>query len=272
MLYRYYHALKWRALKAFGIVRIFWDSHFWRKWLYATEPRTREAYKRFLAKISEHKPVFGDNAYIVHSYFTHHHFADSICAHLQTDFTLSKALSARNKTLKARISRTPDSVFLHIRRGDFLQSKHWQFKKLGSTYYNNAIDAIKSHITNPHIFIFSNDIAWCKAYFLNSLESSVRENVCFEFIEGNSETDAAQEMELMRSCKNAIIANSTFSWWAAYLINHTQKIVCMPNSWFHNHDTLPNDFMQCEGWKVIDDVWRSKPDGASKKSDTQHEA
>ncbi|WP_394953803.1 alpha-1,2-fucosyltransferase [uncultured Helicobacter sp.] len=239
--------------------RSFWNSHFWFKcgW-YATEPKTRKSYKRFLAKIAKHKPVFGDNTYIVHSYFQHHYFADSIYACLQADFTLDRALSPRNKTLQTKILHTPDSVFLHIRRGDFLESKHWQYKRLGSTYYNNAIDTIKSRITNPHIFIFSNDIAWCKTFFLNSLESGVRENMCFEFVEGNSETNAAEEMELMRSCKNAIIANSTFSWWAAYLINHTHKIVCMPNSWFYNHDTLPSNFLQCENWKIIDDVWRTK--------------
>ncbi len=227
-------------------------------WWYATEPKTRKSYEKFLARIAKDKPVFRGNTYIVHSYFVHHYFADSSVARLRTDFVLDKALSPHNKALQTKILHTPDSVFLHIRRGDFLESKHWQYRKLGSTYYNNAIDTIKSHLTNPHIFIFSNDIVWCKTYFLNSLESGVRENVCFEFVEGNGETNAADEMELMRSCKNAIIANSTFSWWAAYLIDNAHKIVCMPNSWFYNHDMLPSDFTQCEGWNMIDDIWRTR--------------
>ncbi len=61
------------------------------------------------------------------------------------------------------------------------------------------------------------------------LSDSCKEGVEFEFVANNGEDSAVQEMELMRSCQNAITANSSFSWWASYLIDNPRKIVVMPN-------------------------------------------
>ena len=76
----------------------------------------------------------------------------------------------------------------------------------------------KQNLLNPHIFIFSNDILWCEREFLAILSDEAK-----KFVKNNGEDSAVQEMELMRSCQNAIIANSTFSWWTGYLIDNPQK-------------------------------------------------
>ena len=167
------------------------------------------------------------------SYFDGYWFSLRYFKHLDStiraEFTLQTPLSPANANLKARILGTKDSVFLHIRRGDYLQLSDYYVNLCCGKYYEGAIRLIKSKLTKPHIFIFSNDIAWCEKEFLGILSDECKEGVEFEFVANNGEDSAAQEMELMRVCQNAIIANSTFSWWAGYLIDNPRKIVAMPN-------------------------------------------
>ncbi len=107
--------------------------------------------------------------------------------------------------------------------------------RLGKSYYERAFATLKQYIPNAHLFIFSNDIPYCKSHFTKKAASDEHistQGLEFSFIESNDEGKAAQEMELMRSCENAIIANSTFSWWAAYLIENPHKIVIAPSVFF----------------------------------------
>ena len=80
-------------------------------------------------------------------------------------------------------------------------------------------------IERPYIFVFSNDIEWCEKNLFSLVDFS---GCDVDFVKGNSEGNAAEEMELMRSCKHGIIANSTFSWWAAYLMDNSNKKIIMP--------------------------------------------
>ncbi|MGX2982573.1 alpha-1,2-fucosyltransferase [Helicobacter sp. 23-1045] len=149
------------------------------------------------------------------------------------EFTLKSPLSKANQTLKNRILNTQDSAFLHIRRGDYLAIENCANLCVGR-YYEGAISFLKKRVKNPHIFIFSNDILWCRAHFLATLSDETKAGVEFEFVANNGEGNAAQEMELMRACKHAITANSTFSWWAGFLMENPQKIVIMPNRYFND--------------------------------------
>lgn len=166
------------------------------------------------------------------SYFSGLHFLSPIFAkHLDSairaEFSLKTPLSHANANLKTHILNTQDSVFLHIRRGDFLNTDFVNLCE--GKYYDGAIRFIKSKLTKPHIFIFSNDIAWCEKNFFNILSDECKKGVEFEFVANNGEDSAVQEVELMRSCQNAITANSSFSWWASYLIDNPRKIVVRPN-------------------------------------------
>lgn len=161
-------------------------------------------------------------------YFQNVHYFHHIYDKIQKDFTLSAKLSPKNLEWQQKIISTPNSCFIHIRIGDYLDPKNWMFVKLGKTYYENAIKLIKSKIKKPHFFIFSNDIQWCEQNFLQSLDSEITQNTSFTFVKNNHEGNAIEEMELMRSCSHAIIANSTFSWWAAYLIKDSSKSIILP--------------------------------------------
>lgn len=138
-----------------------------------------------------------------------------------------------NKTAIDAIDNT-ESVFIHVRRGDYLSPK---FKDTFADictpeYYQHSIEIIKEKMYNPRFFVFSDDIDWC------------RENLKVDnatFIYWNTGVNSPIDMFLMSRCKGAIIANSTFSYWGAYL-GHRHKIVVYPKKWINGQKT-PNIFM-----------------------------
>ncbi len=113
-----------------------------------------------------------------------------------------------------------NSVSVHVRRGDYLSGN----KKLlfETDYYRNSIDYIYSKINEPLFVIYSDDIAWCKEYF-----SFVNGKVIYV----DNMPHAYYDMYLMSKCKHNIIADSSFSWWGAWLNNNADKIVLCPAKW-----------------------------------------
>ncbi len=126
-----------------------------------------------------------------------------------------------------------NSVSIHVRRGDYLRLPiilEWH-GVLDVEHYNNAIKLLKSKRDQPlKLYYFSDDPEWVEA------------NLCTiwpgEVISKNSQNTGIEEFYLMSQCKHNIIANSSFSWWAAWLNNHPEKIVIAPKNWFGN---APND-------------------------------
>lgn len=112
---------------------------------------------------------------------------------------------------------------------------------------------IKTRLGQPHIFIFSNDIEWCEKNLCNLLDFK---GCHIEFVKANGEGNAAEEMELMRACKHAVIANSTFSWWASYLIDNPDKQIIMPTQVFNDTRRIPKSNMLAKkGYILIDPFW-----------------
>ena len=149
-------------------------------------------------------------------------------------------LSLKTREVLCRIKDT-QSVSIHIRRGDYLLDEYKD--TLGSVctlkYYHLAIDYINAKIENPFFFVFSNDIEWAK-------ENIVMPNV--EFIFWNKNKDSWQDMFLMSECKHNIIANSTFSWWGAWLNRNRHKMVIAPAGYLYpyktNLQTIPSDWIR----------------------------
>lgn len=135
-----------------------------------------------------------------------------------------------------------DSVSLHIRRGDYL-GLHRYANICNETYYSKAIQYICDRVNNPHFYIFSNDIEWCKD-FADSL------GIKYTLLVHNKGVDSFQDMYLMTQCHHNIIANSSFSWWGAYLNKNPNAIQIAPKGW-DNTDTseynairVPNNFIR----------------------------
>lgn len=127
----------------------------------------------------------------------------------------------RDTSIKEKIKNT-NSVFIHVRRGDYVNNS--SYRDLSKTaYYQNAIAYIQSTVNNPHFFVFSDDITWCKQYFADY--------DCLNFVKYEGQS-AMGDLSLMLMCKYAIIANSSFSWWGASL--DTKQIVIRPSEYFCN--------------------------------------
>jgi hypothetical protein len=119
-----------------------------------------------------------------------------------------------------------NTISIHVRRGDYINHP-----TLGgvcnSEYYAKSIQYIKNNVQKPVFIVFSNDISWCK-YNLN-LDDSV-------YIDWNVGSNSYKDMQLMSLCKHNIIANSSFSWWGAWLNNNVSKIVVCPERWINEKD------------------------------------
>ena len=115
-----------------------------------------------------------------------------------------------------------NSVAVHIRRGDYVNNPAHFVCDL--KYYQNAFKLIKEKVASPVFYIFSDDIAWAK------------ENLIFV---SRPEIKDFEELILMSRCKNNIIANSSFSFWGAWLNTHNDKIVIAPDKW---NNEFPNDY------------------------------
>lgn len=152
-------------------------------------------------------------------------------------FDMSKA-SDRSVQMAARMDNDVNSVSLHVRRGDYLEPKHWE--NTGSVcqlpYYRNAIAEIKSRLKNPVFYVFSDDLEWVKENL--PLDNAV-------YIDWNKGNDSWQDMMLMSHCRHHIICNSTFSWWGAWLDAHKDKTVIVPERWFRYVET---PYIYPEGW------------------------
>lgn len=158
---------------------------------------------------------------------------------IRADFEFKLPLSKANCHIANRI-RGSNSVGLHIRRGDYISEKENSaiFSICGLGYYNRAIEYLAGKVDSPHYFIFSNDISWAK--------ENLKLNYPVEYVEENYGESSYVDMQLMSYCQHNIIANSTFSWWAAWLNSYVNKIVIAPRNWFCNG--LNDDDLIPDGW------------------------
>lgn len=118
--------------------------------------------------------------------------------------------------------KNTNSISLHIRRGDYL--KYAQFQTCTPHYYKYAINTIKEKINNPIFYIFSDDLEWSEEFIK-------QQNVNYKIISHNRGANSYKDMYLMTQCKHNIIANSSFSWWGAWLGEQEGRIVICPSKW-----------------------------------------
>ncbi|MBL4708757.1 MAG: alpha-1,2-fucosyltransferase [Flavobacteriales bacterium] len=170
------------------------------------------------------KEVFDKNGDIyLDGFWQNENYFKSIREEIINDFTPKDRISDEVNRYLQDI-KSVNSVSLHIRRGDYLADKHTNSVHgvSGLDYYKNATEYISTKIENPIFYIFSDDITWCKENF-TFLQNKI-------FIDDTK--SAIDDLELMKKCKHNIIANSTFSWWGAWLNQNDKKIVIAPKVWF----------------------------------------
>ncbi len=182
---------------------------------------------------------YGPNAYL-EGYWQSEKYFREIAGTIRKDFSFKAAPDEVNSKLLEKIDNCP-SVSLHVRRGDYLTNaaEGTYHDACSTNYYKQAVELLSKNMESLQLFIFSDDIAWCK----NSLSF----NYPTIYINHNSGKASFEDMRLMSSCKHNIIANSSFSWWAAWLNKNENKQVIAPKNWFRkatNPDIYPENWIQ----------------------------
>jgi hypothetical protein len=146
---------------------------------------------------------------------------------IRQEFKVRTPPSASNRTLIDEI-KSVNAVSLHVRRGDY--EKDPVINEVHGTcppeYYLEATRMIAKKLTGPVFYVFSDDIAWAKEH--------IRCDGDFRFVSANNAEYAHEDLRLMYSCQHNITANSTFSWWGAWLNPNPEKIVIAPQKWFND--------------------------------------
>ena len=141
-------------------------------------------------------------------------------------FTFPIFEDQRNQKTASLITEK-NSCAIHIRRGDYVTDK--LFRDICDLdYYQKSIQRMKE-TANPEVFcIFSDDVAWCREH----LTAILRRDETI-YIDWNTGENSFQDMHLMTLCHHQIIANSSFSWWGAWLNTHQDKVVIAPRKWWN---------------------------------------
>jgi len=184
-----------------------------------------------------------DNNY-VEGYFQSEKYFKNIRNILLKEFTIKQELSNYTKKIQKNIEEAQNSCSIHIRRGDFIHEQNTNIHGACSLdYYKKAINYIDENITNTKYFIFSDDIKWCK-------ENLETKNAIF--VDSKEKRIAHEDMYLMSLCNHNIIANSSFSWWGAWLNKHQDKTVIAPARWFADEKMQEqSQDIVCQNWVRI---------------------
>ena len=170
----------------------------------------------------EFQNVEGDAYY--DGYWQYYKYFETVKDVVLSAFQFAPDTNTRNIDLIRDMSNQ-DFISIHVRRGDYLESPEYA-GICDIDYYKEAIRVVTEKIAAPTFLIFSNDINWCKQHISPLLNGHPT-----TFVDWNVGKTSFRDMELMSMCKANIIANSSFSWWAAYLKKTADKLVVAPRKW-----------------------------------------
>ncbi len=173
-----------------------------------------------------------DDAYLVGYWQSEKYFTDEeVIEELRNSFELRPQLIMEEALSWSILQQIEccESVSLHIRRTDYIDAEHIKIHNICTEkYYKGAIAKIRDCHPNAVFFIFTDDKEWCRTHFRGP-------NFILVELEEKERTDVA-ELLLMSRCKHHIMANSSFSWWAAWLNDNPGKIVIAPEKWINNRE------------------------------------
>jgi hypothetical protein len=162
---------------------------------------------------------------------------------IKKDLTLKIQLSEQTQKLQKVLMADKNAVSLHVRRGDYVSNPSFNaFHGVTSIeYYERALNLVAQTHPNLSIYIFSDDPVW------------VTQNMKFKYpqtvVQANSADRGFEDLHLMALCQHHILANSSFSWWGAWLARHSGQIVVAPKKWFQasnmdDRDLLPSNWIR----------------------------
>lgn len=160
---------------------------------------------------------------------------------------LRKELTVKNEPDQINLAtinqiQQSESISIHVRRGDYLSNTNSQIYHdlCNGEYYQAAMEKISENVHQPHFYVFSDDINWVK--------NNLKFNHPVTYITHNSTEKDYEDLRLMSYCRHHIIANSSFSWWGAWLCTNPDKLVYAPIKWFNTtikntRDLLPGNWI-----------------------------
>jgi Glycosyl transferase family 11 len=180
----------------------------------------------------------------ISGYWQAYGYAESVASQLRSELRLKEPAKGNNQRLLEQIDAAPVSVSLHMRRGDYTLAAENNVA-LPLDYYLRAIDFIRERFEDPVFFIFSDDIEFAR----QSLPAGIRR----VFVEGNDDASSQEDQRLMAACQHHIIANSSFSWWGAWLSPNPRKVVVAPRHWHLSLESAHPDLLP-PAWHAIDSL------------------
>lgn len=174
-----------------------------------------------LTRNSTHYLTLASNNCFLEGYWQNPTLFEQYNENIVNEFSFKEKLSPENERFSDLISNTK-SISIHIRRGDYTNNP--VHGTCSTQYYNDAMNFFAQQYESVRFFVFSDDHLWAS--------KNLPKNHCVEIINNNTGSQSYIDMRLMSKCNHNIIANSTFSWWGAWLNKNADKQVVAPATWF----------------------------------------
>jgi len=198
---------------------------------------------RFDSRLSKAPAFIQQNLYLM-GYWQSYKYFEGIKPILQSEITPKYSLNTHYRNYLLQIETT-QSAMVHVRRGDYvhLSSAAKVHGFTGLNYYKESMELLIKEIPTIQFFVFSDDLEWARNHLPYQEKITLIESL-------NTNDAVVQELELMTRCQHHIIANSSLSWWGAWLKRQDHGVVVCPNRWTNNiymnwDDLLPTS------WKRI---------------------
>lgn len=198
----------------------------------------REPYFEYWAGI---KSIPNDS--YLRGYWQSERYFGCYASQIRTDFTFKPATDPDNLMMAERIRSSSCPISIHIRRGDMANNpkSNAYHGNCSPMYYKHALSFLRQQGLDPQLFIFSDDLEWAK-------DQLSFEGYQTTFVQHNRGTGSYQDMALMSLCHHHVIANSSFSWWSAWLNPLQTKLVIAPKQWFMQEintvDLIPTSWIR----------------------------
>lgn len=212
----------------------------WRQRLGLSQ-RSYDLYRERSFRFDANVAALPDNSYLIGYWQSDRYFYDCRQQLLQ-ELVCTLPLDDSNRQMLEKIGATM-SVAVHIRRGDYVNSPlaNAVHGLCSLDYYRQAVELVAQRLDSPHFFLFSDDPDWVATHLELPYPATL--------VTINQQDDPALDLRLISACRHAIIANSSFSWWGAWLNQQPDKLVIAPACWFADQsidtaDLLPQDWIR----------------------------
>ena len=222
-----------------------WQSPASIRWIVSRRPFASLFRKRFVVE-----PHFNywpginkltKDCYLAGYWQSEKYFYD-VASQIREDFVFQLPMENQNVELAKQINLV-NAVSLHVRRGDYVHSQKTNSAHglCSIEYYQESIRYLAERVEQPQFFIFSDDIEWVK--------NNLKIDFPLVYVQHNRDKESYNDMHLMSLCRHHIIANSSFSWWGAWLNSNAEKIVIAPKKWFARQTDVRDLFP--DGWITL---------------------